>query len=350
MRVFRPLTSHVKWLLLLLCAAIGVSTLRPLFAQSADTCVPSPTGLVGWWPGDGNANDQAGSNDGTLLGGVSFEPGKVGQAFAFDGDTAAVKIGASPALDVGSGGGLTIEAWINPSDLSIRSPLMEWNRGGTSSLEYGVHLFVLQPGDFGLGAGGLFANLSEADGTPHYLISAAGTIEPNAWQHVAVTYDKTTGLARLYRNGEIVAEVNFGTIVPATSYDLYLGRGPALDGTQFYLGLLDEVSIYNSALSPSDIQAIYDAGAGGKCPLLSGVDGLIALVNAADIPGNRKPLLTSLLAAAESFDRGSISSGNNQLRAFQDKVRAQVAPENPALAAELIAAAQQFIDATTPAE
>jgi hypothetical protein len=61
---------------------------------------------------------------------------------------------------------------------------------------------------------------------------------------------------------------------------------------------------------------------------------------------NRKqPLVASLKAAGASFDRGSVGSGINQLEAFKNKVRAQVAPLDPGLAAELTRAVQVVIDA-----
>jgi hypothetical protein len=44
-------------------------------------CVPPPPNMVAWWPGDGNANDVVGLNSGTLIGGVTFPQGRVGQAF-----------------------------------------------------------------------------------------------------------------------------------------------------------------------------------------------------------------------------------------------------------------------------
>jgi hypothetical protein len=47
---------------------------------SAQTCIHPPSGLVSWWPGDGNANDIADANSGTLMGGATFAPGFVGQA------------------------------------------------------------------------------------------------------------------------------------------------------------------------------------------------------------------------------------------------------------------------------
>ena len=57
------------------------------------TCVSPPSGLVGWWPGDGNFNDLINGDNGTPVGGVTFTPGMVGQAFSF----------ASSAESVGKG-------------------------------------------------------------------------------------------------------------------------------------------------------------------------------------------------------------------------------------------------------
>jgi len=63
----------------------------------------------------------------------------------------------------------------------------------------------------------------------------------------------------------------------------------------------------------------------------------IDCVNNSDLPRNRvRPLIASLTAACASFDRGNVTSALNQLHAFQNKVDAQVAPSNPALAQKLI--------------
>ncbi|MSU57823.1 MAG: tandem-95 repeat protein, partial [Pedosphaera sp.] len=63
---------------------------------------------------------------------------------------------------------------------------------------------------------------------------------------------------------------------------------------------------------------------------------------------NARAFVASLRAAASSFDRCDLTPGLNQLRAFQNKVRAQIAPSNPTLAAHLISEAQQIIDALSP--
>src|SRR4051794_11705852 len=221
---------------------------RPVAAQFVPGCFPPPAGAVGWWSAEGNADDRTGLNPGTLQGGVTFETGEVGQAFSLHGGVDAVAIPASAALDVGSGPGLSIEAWIYPKTLS-RSPLVEWNHQGSNFIEWGVHFWILQEFDFGLPPGSLFANLAESNGTPHYIMSPGNTMQVGVWQHVGLSYDKASGQARLYLNGEVVADSNLGVFEPETSYNLFLGRRPAGDGTTSFNGLLDEVAIYNRALS-----------------------------------------------------------------------------------------------------
>src|SRR5205814_6686292 len=51
-------------------------------------CATAPSGMVSWWPGEGDANDIQDGNDGTFNGTPAYSSGKVGQAFSFDGNTA----------------------------------------------------------------------------------------------------------------------------------------------------------------------------------------------------------------------------------------------------------------------
>jgi len=86
------------------------------------------------------------------------------------------------------------------------------------------------------------------------------------WQHVALTYDRAAGYAIIYLNGVVVAQQNFGSIKPQTSYDLYLGHRPTPSAqANYWWGGMDEVSLYGRALLASEIQAIYNAGESGKC-------------------------------------------------------------------------------------
>src|SRR5205814_2707613 len=136
---------------------------------------------------------------------------------------------AAPNLNVGLGGGFTVEAWINPSQVSKLQPIVEWNN---SLGDYGAHFYVLYTPN----PGTLYASVRDVNGNPHIFTSPGTVITFGQWQHVALTYDKTSGQGTLYRNGAIVAQSNLGSFTPHTSHDFFLGRrssaGPAsLDGT-----------------------------------------------------------------------------------------------------------------------
>ncbi|MFZ0827299.1 MAG: protease pro-enzyme activation domain-containing protein, partial [Verrucomicrobiia bacterium] len=95
-------------------------------------CMPPPSGLAGWWRGEGNAMDSAGTNNGTLGGGASFAAGEVGQAFSFDGVSGNVSIPDSPVLDSFSTK-ITIELWLKANQLTANA---DWEgivtKGNTS--------------------------------------------------------------------------------------------------------------------------------------------------------------------------------------------------------------------------
>ena len=183
-------------------------------------------------------------------------PGRSGSAFSFSGFDQYAKVPASAQINVGTAEGFTVEAWINPS--SLRSPIVEWN-GGIVRGELGVHFYI----SAGPGPGCLYANFIDTLGQNHTLASSANLVQPNQFQHVALTYSKVTGGAAMYLNGTAVVMQGVGSFTPQTSYPLFIGFQP-LDLVQF-LGKIDEVSLYRRALLPTEISAIWLAGAAGKC-------------------------------------------------------------------------------------
>jgi hypothetical protein len=229
---------------------------------------PAASGLVGSWSGEGDGKDSAGGNDATLTD-VSFADGKVGRAFSLNGTSSGIKVPASAALDVGTGDGFTVMAWIKPFNLAEqqRNPIFEWNNGDSSQTKtWGVHLCMMRPYENGLGAGNLWASVHDTDGQEHLISARGGTLAANIFQHVALSYDKVSGIARLFCNGTIVAEQNLGHFTPQTSYDFYIGQRPAGDVSCSFSGLMDEVGIYNRALSAAEIQDICREQNNGELP------------------------------------------------------------------------------------
>ncbi|MBN2507344.1 MAG: immunoglobulin domain-containing protein, partial [Verrucomicrobia bacterium] len=222
-------------------------------------CLPAPSSLVGWWPGNGDSADAAGTNSAVLIGGAAFGVGKVGQGFDLNGSTAFVRVPASSAIDVGAGDGLTVETWIRPDDVGSERPVAEWHRWSGNG--FGVHLRV------GKLPGNLYASLVDTTGADHVIDTPAATIVAGTWQHVALTYDKGGGVAKLYVNGTLAREVSVGSFTPQTTYDLNIGAlASSLGAALLFDGVIDEVSVYGRALATAELQAIFGAGTAGKCP------------------------------------------------------------------------------------
>jgi hypothetical protein len=237
-----------------------------LTVEPAPPCAPQPPGLAGWWRGELDGSDQLGTDNATLVGPVAFTPGEVGAAFALDGHSGYVSLATSSTLDVGVGSGFTIEGWIKPNDVSTGHAIAEWNN---HSGAIGVHFWTSVPtvGD----AGSLFGNVVDTAGQNHMFASSPNLLRVGTWQHVALTYDKATGAARLFLNGVAVAGQAVGSFTPQTSYGLDLGArasGPYGAGG-FFFGNLDEISLYSRALTDAELAQIFNAGASGKCRTLT---------------------------------------------------------------------------------
>ena len=271
-------------------------------------CSPAPAGLVGWWQGEGNAADAVGGNGGAAQNGLRYSGGKVGQAFAFDGVDDEVLIPGAPSLNVRS---FTIETWINPSDVSLQRPVVEWAAPGDW---VGPHLWIsVAPGGSWAVPGTLYANLRDSSNGDHLLCSAPGLIAANQWSHVALSYDQASGKAELYVNGASAASADLGTFTPKTGVPLHIGRRPAdsPDGGWLvspFFGSIDEVSLYSRALLQAEIQAIHTAGSAGKCASAPPPAATVADWTFED--GTAGTAVTSVLDASGNGHVGSIILGN----------------------------------------
>ena len=237
--------------------------------------------MVSWWPGDGNANDIQGSNNGTLLGGTTFAPGMVDQAFSFNASlNAGVLIPSSPGLNPTEA--ITIDAWVKPSSFPNGAPTVVRK----DQQDLSVPQYLLAIGD-GATAGVAHCNIG-GFGTP-----VGGSVPLNQWSHLACTYDRQT--VRLYVNGVEVDSAAATQAIPTASTNLMIGKEDGFTDRNFD-GLMDEVEIFSRALSDSEIQAIFDAGSAGKCrtcvpPPASMVSWWPGDENANDIQGNNNGTL-----------------------------------------------------------
>lgn len=240
---------------------------------AAQSCTPPPPGMVGWWPGDGNANDIVGSSNGTLQGGAGFGAGEVGQAFLLDGINGYVDLGNSPAIQV-SGGDFTVDAWVNFSSLTNSSGpcfgpgcdesiVDKMAAGFGPPNANGWRLLKQSDNHFWFCLGG--GNVNACGGVHSDTVAV-----PNTWYHVAaVKTNDAYGFQMLtiYVNG--VAEASTPQSGFADSNVANLRIGSYIQEGAFLSGSVDEVELFNRALSPTEILSIYNAGHAGKCKVLN---------------------------------------------------------------------------------
>ena len=286
----------------------GVATSsNALLTVIEPVCVNAPTGAVAWWRAENNCFDAVSMNDGipSTTPSSLFGTGKVGTGFSFGTSTYHVRVPASPELDVGTGAGMTIEGWIRPTSMFAANSILEWNDGRGNA---GVRLALANNG----AAYYLFANLKDTQQVAHG-IQSTSAVPTLAWQHVAVTYDKASGVAALYLNGVPAAGTNFGALTLETRTNLYLGVSlPSGSGPVVWRGGLDEFTLYQRALTAVEIQSICSADRAGKCftprPCVPIPDGLVswwqAESNALDRVGLNHGLPAT--APASSFGAGLV--------------------------------------------
>jgi len=202
----------------------------------------APTGLVAAYSFDaGNGSavvDNSGSgNTGTISGATWSSSGRYGRALSFDGVNDMVTVAGSSSLDLTSR--LTLEAWVRPSQLGP-----DWRTVAVKErpgfLNYALYAHEGGPGP----AGHVYVGSRDR-------YSPGSSIAANTWTHLATTYDGSA--LRVYVNGTLSTTLAVSGAVGSSSNPLRIG-GNSVWG-EWFGGLIDEVRVYNRALSAAEIQS-----------------------------------------------------------------------------------------------
>lgn len=224
-------------------------------------CLTPPHGLIGWWQGEGNYTDLVSGNNGTPLNGPTFIPGQVGQAFRLDGTDDSIQIADATRLKPAN---ISVSAWVKfdsldsvTSDIGLQYILFKRGNGPFEAFS----LFKLR----GTGPDDRIHFLVGSNPTVNLRAAAVSTtvIKAGQYYHLVGTYDGQN--IKLYVNGVLertqpntfdIGYVNGKPLVIGGSGEPFNGR---------VRGVVDEVQIYNRAVSATEARLIYETGTTGLC-------------------------------------------------------------------------------------
>ena len=227
-----------------------------------------PTGLAAWLAGDGNANDISGNgNNGTLQGGLTYAVGKVGQGFQFDASGSGfVSVADAPSLNPTAQ--ISVEGWVYPTLDFIFPNTMAIivNKETNAAVQFEMARRNSNnncSSGGGIPTGNLAVYIAGISGLPDDCggwVNGNAPLPLNTWTHVAMTYDGAN--LRAFVNGVNTRTVAATGAIPTSNGLLRLGK--RVMNTEAWVGQMDEMSLYNRALSPSEIRDQFYAGSGGK--------------------------------------------------------------------------------------
>ncbi len=231
----------------------------------------SVTNLVGaWMLDDGSgatAADSSGNNYiGTLVGSPGWTSGKINGALSFNGVDQRVVVSDNADLDIT--GTITLSAWIQPSQAATQYVLKKAHQASVDGYE------------LGLSSGGTaFVRFNQTTSADTFRIDSTSQYptDGNTWMHLAATYDGAT--IKLYVNGNLQSSAAKSFSIATNN--LGLGIGAEDGGFRPFKGKLDEVQVYNRALSASEVRNLANTAPN----VSAGPDQAITISSAVNLDG-----------------------------------------------------------------
>jgi hypothetical protein len=238
--------------------AVGLCMTAHVMAQ-VPSYVPT-SGLVGWWPFNGNANDESGNGNNGTVNGATLTTDRFGvanKAYSFDGVNDFISINHNTILNFpNQGNSFSFAVWVKPNQTNLQelNILSKGTGYGTNSND--VYIFsIYNQNKIGLE----LANFPNA-----FWTVSVSSITFNQWNHFAVVYDFSTNNANFYINGTFAGQQSY-PFIPSSNGDinqLFFGKQGYLCNCNFMNGLMDDFGLWNRALTQQEITTLYNGCAG----------------------------------------------------------------------------------------
>jgi len=209
-------------------------------------------GLVLYLPFNGNANDASGNNIHGEVHGAKLTVDRFDNpdsAYAFSGLDGYISIEKKNQLKLTD---LSISIWFKSTgsadDLSV---LIADEKQYTSTVIWSYRLF----GDKDTGR--LFFDFTLNNRTGSGRCASSITIHDKCWHHAVITRNSRSNELRLYLDGNFIHSSKYHGTIDNSMNPIYIGLSPYLGGSYPFKGKIDDIRIYNRAISPDEVQALY---------------------------------------------------------------------------------------------
>ncbi|MBW8042472.1 MAG: LamG domain-containing protein, partial [Planctomycetes bacterium] len=241
------LISFVLSGVLLIMAA--TECLADASAETVSAAAPNPSGLVAHYEFEGDAVDTSGFQqpaEGTLVGNPTFEAGVLGRGINLDGESDYVNCGNKSSFNLTNQ--LTVAAWIKVNEFDKKYQAIitkgdnSWRlgrAGSSNNIEFACN--------------GTAITRWTGWGVVPWSVLGTTSVNDGKWHHIVGVFDGT-GLF-LYIDGGLEAAKGAGNSIDINSHDMYIGANAQVPGREWN-GLIDDVRIYNYALSQAEIVSI----------------------------------------------------------------------------------------------
>ena len=218
-------------------------------------------GLVGYWTFDGKTvhwntgkiDDVSGNgNTGQMIGmstSTSVVIGKIGQALSFNGKAygsgqSEVQVASSSSLFFPAGSSFSVSAWIKPHNTVSPSQMIYLSSGTESQHHWEL---ILDPSN----------RFRFGQYVPNYSLNSSFVVPNGTWHQVVATYNYPSNTLTLYGDGTFLVTGNPGVTLYGGSGLRYLGVDIQQQDDPPFSGAMDDVRIYNRALSPQEVAQLY---------------------------------------------------------------------------------------------
>jgi hypothetical protein len=257
-------------------------------------------GLVAWYPFNGDAKDESGNgNSGTVYGATLTinRFGRINEAYGFNGTTNYINNGNNSAIKIQNS--ITISLWAN---LNAKPPINSSYSLISKNENGGYGLFASNDSGKNVMKTFFWINGKYQDSKISLTM-----INVNVWYHIVAAFDGNVN--KMYLNGIKMDSLSANGLISNVEYPLLIGANPGPSGQSNYMnGKLDDIRIYNRALSEQEIQALYHEG-GYVPPLVKptlsacGVDSTSIRVQWSKIFGATCSVLESAAAKTGPFSQ-----------------------------------------------